>query len=167
MGDCEMIIEGNAICLGDDINTDIIYPGKYLTITNRTEQALHVMEGLGEDWPQQLTKYSVVVAGWNFGCGSSREQAATALLGAGVKLVIAASFSRLFFRNCINNGLPVIESHKLSQVLSPDDYIYTDLSLGKAEIKKEIYAFEPLPSNLIAIVQNGGLLSELSTVGDE
>lgn len=160
-----MILEGKVIVLGDDVNTDIIYPGKYLTITNRADQSLHVMEGFGEHWPSLIKQYPIIVAGWNFGCGSSREQAATALMGAGVRLVIASSFSRLFLRNCINNGLPVIESENVSRALSTDDLLQADLSSGHAIINGKTFSFEPLPPNLIAIVQGGGLLAQLRLAG--
>lgn len=156
-----MNISGNALCFGDDLNTDVIYPGRYLPIADRIEQSRHVMEGLGDCWPERVARHSVIVAGWNLGCGSSREQAATALIGAGVKLVIAHSFSRLFMRNCINNGLPVIESEALSKALSHDDLVSADLASGVAETGNRTFRFEPLPPNLIAIVRAGGLLAQL------
>ena len=157
-----MRISGNALSFGDDLNTDVIYPGRYLPIVDRIEQARHVMEGLGDDWPQRVARYSVIVAGWNLGCGSSREQAATALIGAGARLVIARSFSRLFFRNCINNGLPVIESETLSGALETDALVSADLASGVAETGNRTIRFEPLPPNLIEIVSAGGLLAQLS-----
>jgi 3-isopropylmalate dehydratase small subunit len=156
-----MKVSGNALCFGDDVNTDVIYPGRYLPIVDRAEQALHVMEGFGDDWPQRVARYSVVVAGWNLGCGSSREQAATALIGAGVKLVIARTFSRLFFRNCINNGLPVIESEAVASAIATDALVLADLASGVADIGGRIVRFEPLPPNLIEIVRAGGLLAQL------
>lgn len=156
-----MRIEGRCLVLGDDVNTDIVYPGQYLPIVDRAEQARHVLEGYGPDWPARVARYPVVAAGWNLGCGSSREQAATALIGAGVKLVVARSFSRLFLRNCINNGLPVIESDEIAGALATDDTISADLAGGVARVGDRTLRFEPLPDDLLAIVDAGGLLAML------
>lgn len=156
-----MRVSGQALRFGDDLNTDVIYPGRYLPIVERAEQARHVMEGLGDDWPQRVARYAVIVAGWNLGCGSSREQAATALIGAGVRLVIAGSFSRLFLRNCINNGLPVIESADLAGAIATDAQVDADLAAGVAETGGRRFVFAPLPPRLIAIVSAGGLLAQL------
>jgi 3-isopropylmalate dehydratase small subunit len=158
-----MLITGPVILLGDDVSTDLIYPGRYLTVSDRTEQALHAMEGIGEDWPKRLRTFPIVAAGWNFGCGSSREQAATALLGAGVKLVVAKSFSRLYMRNCINNGLPVIESAAIVDHLATGTVMTADVGLGQAQIGDHAVAFPPLPPSLLAIIQQGGLLARLRT----
>lgn len=156
-----MKVIGSVLAFGDDLNTDVIYPGRYLPLVDRAEQSKHVMEGFGEDWPERVRRYAVIAAGWNLGCGSSREQAATALIGAGVKLVIARSFSRLFLRNCINNGLPIIESEELASMLRTDDQITADLTAGQAEVCGRTVRFEPLPEHLVAIVQAGGLLAQL------
>jgi len=160
-----MRIAGRTLVFGDDVNTDIIYPGRYLPIVDRAKQAHHVMAGYGDDWPERVSRYPIIAAGWNFGCGSSREQAATALLGAGVRLVIARSFSRLFLRNCINNGLPVIESDALAGALATDDDVSADLAAGSATLRGSVIRFEPLPDALIAIVRAGGLLAQLRAAG--
>lgn len=156
-----MYISGISLTLGDDINTDLIYPGKYLTIAERSEQALHALEGLGNEWPQRLRTRNIVSAGWNLGCGSSREQAATALLGAGVRLVVARSMARLFLRNCINNGLPIIESDELGAALIDGARIGADLRLGTATVDARVFRFEPLPEALLDILREGGLLARL------
>ena len=158
-----MLIAGPVILFGDDVSTDLIYPGRYLTVADRAEQALHAMEGMGADWPARLREFPIVAAGWNFGCGSSREQAATAVLGAGVKLVVAKSFSRLYMRNCINNGLPVIESAGLVDHLATGTVMTADIGLGQAWIGDQAIAFPPLPTALLAIIQQGGLLAQLRT----
>jgi 3-isopropylmalate dehydratase small subunit len=147
--------------LGDDLSSDVIYPGKYLTVCDRAEQARHALEGLGEDWPDRLRGYTVLGAGWNLGCGSSREQAATALLAAGIQLVVARSMSRLFLRNCINNGLPIIESDEFASELIDGATLNADLAKGTAQTPKRTFRFEPLPEALLAIVRDGGLLARL------
>ena len=156
-----MLIAGPVILLGDAVSTDVIYPGRYLTLADRAEQALHALEGMGADWPDRLRAFPIVAAGWNFGCGSSREQAATALLGAGVKLVVSKSFSRLFMRNCINNGLPVIECAAIVDHLATGTGMSADVGRGQANIGDHAVQFEPLPSSLLAIIQQGGLLAQL------
>jgi 3-isopropylmalate/(R)-2-methylmalate dehydratase small subunit len=156
-----MKVSGPALIVGDDINTDVIYPSKYLAVSDRAEQARHAFEGLGNDWPDKVKAHPVLVAGWNFGCGSSREQAATALIAAGVKLVAARSFSRIFMRNCINNGLAVIESNDLVDAAEADKTIEADFVKGEARAGNKTIPFEPLPPNLIAIISDGGLLARL------
>lgn len=156
-----MNISGKALVLGDDVSSDLIYPGKYLTLTDRAEQARHALEGFGTDWPERLRGYAVLGAGWNLGCGSSREQAATALLASGVQLVVARSMSRLFLRNCINNGLPVIESDELASALSDGTTIGADLASGVAQVDGRTIHFERLPQALLEIVRDGGLLARL------
>ncbi|MFN3821334.1 MAG: 3-isopropylmalate dehydratase, partial [bacterium] len=103
------LITGRVWVLGDDIDTDLIYPGKYLPILDPQEMALHALEGLDPQFPHRLRPGDIIVAGWGFGCGSSREQAATALKSAGIAAIVAASLARIFFRNAINQGLPVIQ----------------------------------------------------------
>jgi len=149
------------LVLGDDVSSDLIYPGKYLTVTDRAEQARHALEGFGTEWPERLRGYAVLGAGWNLGCGSSREQAATALLGAGIQLVVARSMSRLFLRNCINNGLPVIESDELASALSDDINLAANLASGEAQVGGRTIHFERLPQALLDIVRDGGLLARL------
>lgn len=156
-----MNISGRALVLGDDVSSDLIYPGKYLTVTDRAEQARHALEGFGTDWPARLRGYTVLGAGWNLGCGSSREQAATALLAAGVQLVVARSMSRLFLRNCINNGLPVIESDELAATLTDGIVLSADLASGLAQVDGRTIHFERLPPALLEIVRDGGLLAQL------
>lgn len=156
-----MLISGSVLMLGDDVSTDLIYPGRYLTVADRAEQATHALEGIGPEWPQRLLGFPILAGGWNLGCGSSREQAATALLGAGVKLVVARSFSRLFLRNCINNGLPVIESPTLIDRLQTGAAMSADIAVGEAQVGDSIVAFEPLPEPLLRIIEQGGLLAQL------
>ena len=105
-----MILRGKVWQFGDDIDTDQIYPGKYLPLTDKQEMARHAMEGTenGPDFLNQVRNGDIIVAGKNFGCGSSREHAPVAIKGAGISVVIAESFARIFHRNCVNTGLPIL-----------------------------------------------------------
>ena len=113
-----MKVTGTAMKFGDNVDTDVILPGKYLVLIDPRELAKHAMEGLDSTFPEKAKKRVIVVGGKNFGCGSSREQAPLALKYAGVKCVLADSFARIFFRNAINIGLPVIEYNGISAAIS-------------------------------------------------
>ncbi len=154
-----MIIKGRIIKYGDDINTDVIYPGRYLEITEPEEMAKHAMEDLDPDFLNKVKERNIIVAGKNFGCGSSREQAATCLKYAGVDAIIAKSFARIFFRNAINNGLLVIECKNADEINDGDEIeidvengVIKDLSQGKE------YSFKALPPFLMEIIKAGGLI---------
>jgi 3-isopropylmalate/(R)-2-methylmalate dehydratase small subunit len=157
-----LIVEGRCAAVGDDLDTDRMYPGRYLGLTDWREQARHILEGLGSDWPARLAGNAVLLAGRNLGIGSAREPAATGLLGAGVRLVIAKSCARPFFRNCINNGLPVIQDEAVAGALSDGDTITVDLSAGRLSIAGRTLEFAPMPPLLNDIVAAGGLLNTLS-----
>nr|MBC8491321.1 3-isopropylmalate dehydratase [Candidatus Neomarinimicrobiota bacterium] len=103
-------ITGRIWKLGDDIDTDVIFPGKYLPIIVAEEMAAHALEGYDPEFPKKIRIGDIIVAGKNFGCGSSREQAATCLKFAGIAVIIAKSYSRIFFRNAVNQGLPLLTS---------------------------------------------------------
>ncbi|QHI99650.1 3-isopropylmalate dehydratase [Xylophilus rhododendri] len=154
-------LAGRVMTVGDDISTDLIYPARYMPLRAPQEQAAHVLEGLGEAANAQARSSAVLAAGWNFGCGSSREQAATALRHAGVRLVVARSFARLFFRNCINTGLPVIESEALADRLLAGEEVAVDLEAGIARMASGELRFAPLPEPLLDILRHGGLLGHL------
>ena len=154
-----MIVQGAALRVGDDVDTDIIYPGKYIGLVDPADQAKHVFETLGEDMPERVRRHPILVAGENLGMGSSREHAVTALLGAGVRLVIAASFARIFYRNAINNGLPVIVSPQIAAAVEDGAKIEVDLARGIARVAGRDIAFASLPSALSAIIERGGLWS--------
>lgn len=150
-----MKIEGNAVCLGPDIDTDLIIAGRYLRTKDHSLWVSHIFEDLDPDLGKRL-QGSVIIAGKNFGCGSSREQAAVALKGAGVKAVIAPGFARIFFRNGINIGLTLIEcSCKCREGAAVICYP----ERGALTIDGEEFLFEPLSDELLAILKSGGLLS--------
>src|ERR671929_161718 len=105
----ERQIRGRIFKFGDNVNSDVIIPGRYLIHIDPEKLAQHAFEVLGEGFPEKLRQYDVLVAGRNFGCGSAREQAVTAIMGLGIKAIVAASFARTFYRNAINDGLPIVE----------------------------------------------------------
>lgn len=116
-----MHVQGTATVLGDDIDTDVIFPARYLAVLKPEDQAKYLFEPLGEVLQQKVFNGGVVVGGWNFGCGSSREHAVTSMLGANVRLVLAKSFSRIFFRNAVNNGLAVVISPDIASSIADGD----------------------------------------------
>ncbi|MEA3355897.1 MAG: 3-isopropylmalate dehydratase [Candidatus Bipolaricaulota bacterium] len=147
---------------GDDINTDVIFPGKY-TYQPLTpeEMAGHAMEDLDPSFAGQVKEGDVIVAGENFGCGSSREQAATCLKAAGIAAVVAKSFSRIFFRNAINNGLPVIELSEGIEAMKKGNTLSVDFEEGVVAYEGHEYHFPALPNEVIAIIEDGGLISHV------
>ncbi len=149
------MIRGKAWIFGDDVDTDVIIPGKYLRTKDASLWAQHVMEGLDPQFASQVRKGDIVVAGRNFGSGSSREQAPLALKEAGVGAVLAKSFARIFFRNAINVGLPLVEAEVECQA---GEVVEVDLSAGTVKIGDRIYQGTLLPDFLQKILQDGGLV---------
>jgi len=144
---------------GDNVNTDVIFPGKYTySILEPEEMAKHALEDLDPDFAAKVQPGDVIVAGRNFGCGSSREQAATCLKYAGIQAVIAKSFARIFFRNAINQGLMVIQSQDAPENIANAEEITIDLVQGKILAAKGVYKFPPLPQSVSGILEAGGLI---------
>ncbi len=158
-----MQINGKAVIFGDNINTDVIIPSKYLTTLDRSELAKHVMESLDPNFAEKAREGVIIVAGKNFGCGSSREHAPIALKYAGVKCVLAESFARIFYRNAINIGLPVLECPGVSDKIGPGDILSIDLSEGLIvnETRNERLRANKLPSFILEIIEDGGLIEHL------
>jgi len=158
-----LILKGKVIKYGDDINTDGIIPGRYLHLTNPKELALHAMEDVDIDFLKKISKGDIIIAGKNFGCGSSREQAAICLKYAGVGAIIAKSFARIFFRNAINLGLPVITSIEAVEKIDNGDDIVVDVVKGIIvdSTKNLRYEMEPTPVFLKEILAEGGLIQSL------
>ena len=158
-----MIIKGRAIKYGDDINTDVIIPGRYLDLINSEELASHALEDLDPNFFTKFTKGDILVVGKNFGCGSSREQAAMCLKYAGVGALIAKSFARIFYRNAINQGLPIIESSEAVDAIISMDELEIDLSAATIRDKTKNLQFEiqPLPIFIQEILDDGGLICSL------
>ncbi len=154
-----MTIRGKVWKYGDDVNTDVIFPGKYTyTITDRKEMAAHALEDLDPAFAKEVKPGDIVVAGRNFGCGSSREQAATCLKEAGVAAVVAASFARIFFRNAINEGLPLVECPEAIVAIEAGEVLEVDFEGGILRTKDKDYRFPGLPESVMGIVREGGLI---------
>jgi len=158
-----MKIKGPAIKFGDNVDTDVILPGQYMTLVDPYELAKHALAGLDSEFPEKARKGVIVVGGKNFGCGSSREQAPLALKYAGVKCVLADSFARIFFRNAINIGLPVIECKGISAAVEIGDELAVDFEAGKIENTSKNLKFQvdKLPPFVIEMLVDGGLIENL------
>ena len=148
-------ISGRVWKFNNNIDTDVIIPGKYLRTTDMTIFASHVLEGIDPMFPQKVKKGDIIVAGKNFGCGSSREQAPLALKHAGVACIVAESFARIFFRNAINVGLPIIEA-KID--CEEGEIVDIDLENGNVKTKNASYTGTKLPDFLREILADGGLV---------
>jgi 3-isopropylmalate/(R)-2-methylmalate dehydratase small subunit len=156
-------IKAPAIKFGNNIDTDVILPGKYLILVDPCELAKHALESLDTEFVQKAKDGVILVGGKNFGCGSSREQAPLALKYSGVKCVIAESFARIFFRNAINIGLPVIECKGISSAVETGDELVVDFEAGKIENTSNGKKFqvEKLPPFILEILVDGGLIEHL------
>jgi len=145
---------------GDDINTDVLYPGRYLQLLEPEEMAAHALEDLDADFAGTMRPGDIVVGGRNFGCGSSREQAASALRYAGVGAVVAASFSRLYYRNAINLGLPIVVSPEVVALIEHGDELEVDPAAGVVRnLTRDIVTeVPPLPDYVMQILAAGGLI---------
>ncbi|HCS48890.1 MAG TPA: 3-isopropylmalate dehydratase [Candidatus Aminicenantes bacterium] len=144
---------------GDDVNTDVIFPGRYTyQLMEPAEMAKHAMEDLDSEFAKNVKPADVVVAGKNFGCGSSREQAAACLRAAGVQAVVAKSFARIYFRNAINLGLAVLQCEGASDALNTGDEVEIDFAGGKIISGGSVFKFFPLPDSVIGIIEAGGLI---------
>ncbi len=144
---------------GDNVNTDVIYPGRFTyQMLSPEEMARHALEDLDPEFAANAKPGDVIVAGKNFGCGSSREQAAACLKYAGVQAVVAKSFARIYFRNAINLGLPVIQATEACDALVRGDEIAIDFGRGEIVSAKGTFRFLPLPESVIGILEAGGLL---------
>jgi 3-isopropylmalate/(R)-2-methylmalate dehydratase small subunit len=155
-----MPIRGKVWKYGDDVNTDVIFPGKYTyTVTDRKEMASHAMEDLDPKFAKAVKPGDIVVAGKNFGCGSSREQAASCLKECAVGAVVAASFARIYFRNAINEGLALVECPEAIATIQAGDEIEIDLEKGiLTNAQGKTFTFPGLPEAVMGIVREGGLI---------
>lgn len=156
-----MVYKGRAHKFGNDINTDEIIPARYLNTTDKAELAAHCMEDADKDFAKKVKPGDIIVAGKNFGCGSSREHAPVAIKASGVSCVIAESFARIFFRNSINIGLPIVESKEAAQNIKTGDLITVDTRLGtiKNLKSKEAYKMGRFPPFMEKIIAAGGLMA--------
>lgn len=155
-----MIIKGKVWRFGDDIDTDAIIPARYLNTSDPLELARHVMEDADRDFPSKVQKGDIIVAGKNFGCGSSREHAPIAIKASGIQAVIAKTFARIFYRNSFNIGLPIFESPEASKAIREGDVIEIDADKGiiRNITKAEEYKARPIPAFMQELIEAGGLI---------
>ena len=158
-----MNTKGKVFKYPDNVDTDVIIPARYLNTADAKELAKHCMEDIDADYVNQVHPGDVMVAGWNFGCGSSREHAPLVIKTCGTGCVIAKSFARIFYRNAINIGLPILECEEAAEAISAGDEVsvdfdtgvITDITTGKS------WQAEPFPEFIQNIIQKGGLLASL------
>ncbi|MDR3165223.1 MAG: 3-isopropylmalate dehydratase small subunit [Synergistaceae bacterium] len=147
--------------MGDNISTDEILPSQYMTLTEKTELARHLMENAAPDFARLLKPGDIILGGNNFGYGSSREHAPLALKGAEVGAIVAKSFARIFFRNCINIGLPAITCPEAADEIQDGSCAAIDLANGVI-ISGKSYGFDPFPDFIMECIREGGLISALN-----
>jgi 3-isopropylmalate/(R)-2-methylmalate dehydratase small subunit len=154
---------GNAIKYGDNIDTDVIIPARYLNTSDPKELASHCMEDIDKDFASRIKPGDVMVGGRNFGCGSSREHAPIAIKESGISCVVAATFARIFYRNAINIGLPIVECPEASAKIQSGDRVEVDFDTGVITnlTKNESYQGEPFPPFIQGIIASGGLMNAI------
>ena len=159
-------IEGKVWKFGDNIDTDVIIPGRYLRTFSLDDLAAHVMEGVNPDFSSNVKKGDIIVADWNFGCGSSREQAPVAIKHAGISAIVAKSFARIFYRNAINIGLPVIVADIEAE---KGDILKIDLETGTIKNKStnKTFEIEPFKKFMLDILKDGGLVNHYLKLKEE
>lgn len=158
-----MLFEGKVIKYGDNVDTDVIIPARYLNTIDKKELASHCMEDLDATFTSRVQDGDIMVAGYNFGCGSSREHAPIAIKESGIALVIAKSFARIFYRNSINIGLPIIECPEAVDAISEGDKLKADMDAGVIYdlTTGEEYKAEPFPAFIQEIITTGGLIESI------
>ena len=159
-----MKVKGKVFKYGNDVDTDVIIPARYLNTSSEKELASHCMEDIDSQFVREVKTGDIIVAGDNFGCGSSREHAPIAIKASGVSLVIANSFARIFYRNSINIGLPILECPEAVKAIDKGDTVSCDLSSGIIvnESTGEKFKAEPFPEFIQSIIEDGGLLKHLA-----
>ncbi|MGA6992739.1 MAG: 3-isopropylmalate dehydratase small subunit [Candidatus Deferrimicrobiaceae bacterium] len=159
-----MILEGKAWKYGDDVDTDVIIPARYLNSSDPAELARHCMEDIDAEYAAKVSPGDFLVAGKNFGCGSSREHAPIAIKASGASAVIARSFARIFYRNAFNMGLPIFEVPRAVDEIDAGDVLALDMQQGmlRNETKGRQYAIAPVPSFMQDLVAAGGLLNYMA-----
>jgi 3-isopropylmalate/(R)-2-methylmalate dehydratase small subunit len=157
------MIAGKTFKYGDNIDTDVIIPGRYLNTSDPKELALYCLEDLDRDFAKYVKPGDIIVAGKNFGCGSSREHAPIAIKASGVGMVIAETFARIFYRNAINIGLPIMECPEAVKDIENGDKVSVDVKLGiiKNITKNKTYEAVPFPEFMQSIISSGGLINHI------
>lgn len=158
-----MNTKGKVFKYSDNVDTDVIIPARYLNTANAQELALHCMEDIDTEFVKNVAAGDVMVAGWNFGCGSSREHAPLVIKTCGTGCVIAKSFARIFYRNAINIGLPILECEKAADEINVNDEVSVDFDTGiiTNHTSGKTYRAQPFPPFIQNIIKCGGLLKSL------
>ena len=158
-----MQTQGTVFKYPDNVDTDVIIPARYLNTPNAQELAKHCMEDMDTSFVSRVRPGDIMVGGWNFGCGSSREHAPLAIKTCGIGCVIAKSFARIFYRNAINIGLPILECEQAAEEIQPGDRVYVNFDTGiiTDETTGKQYQAEPFPEFIQNIIRAGGLLASL------
>ncbi len=158
-----MKVEGKVFKYGDNVDTDVIIPARYLNTSDPQELAKYCMIDLDATFVDKVEAGDIIVAERNFGCGSSREHAPIAIKAAGVSCVIAATFARIFYRNAINTGLPILESEEAARKIEGGDQLEIDFATGKIynKTKDESYQAEPFPEFMQKIIEADGLINQI------
>lgn len=164
-----MNTQGKVFKYKDNVDTDVIIPARYLNTPVAAELALHCMEDIDKDFVKNVKEGDLIVAGWNFGCGSSREHAPLVIKTCGVSCVIAKSFARIFYRNAINIGLPILECEEAAEEISAGDEVSVNFDTGEINNKTtgKIYTAQPFPPFIQNIIKQGGLLASLKEADNE
>ena len=163
------MISGTVFKFGDNIDTDVIIPARYLNAPSPEELAKHCMEDIDADFVNRVQPGDIMVGGANFGCGSSREHAPIAIKASGISCVIAASFARIFYRNSINMGFPILECPEASEKINDGDKVTVDFATGVItdESTGETFQAKAFPEFIDNIIKNGGLLKYIKATLDE
>lgn len=164
-----MNTQGKVFKYPDNVDTDVIIPARYLNTSNAAELAQHCMEDIGPSFVGRVSAGDVIVAGWNFGCGSSREHAPLVIKTCGTGCVIAKSFARIFYRNAINIGLPILECEQAAEEIAAGDEVRVDFDTGEISdiTTGKTYKAQPFPPFIQNIIRCGGLLKSLKEEGNE
>ena len=162
-----MKFQGRIWKFGDHVDTDLIIPARFLNVHDQEKLAKHCFVDLRPDFVDRVKPGDIIVAGKNFGCGSSREHAPWALMGAGIRVVIAKSFARIFYRNAFNIGLPLLESEEAADRLQEEDQVSVDLASGeiREENKDQRFLAKPIPDFMMEIIEAGGLVNYFKRKG--
>lgn len=155
------MVKGRVIKYGDNIDTDVIIPARYLNTSDPKELAMHCMEDLDKDFVNKVKQGDIMVAGKNFGCGSSREHAPLSIKASGISCIIAETFARIFYRNAINIGLPIMESKEAAKDIENGDEVSIDFNTGVITniTKNKTYKAVPFPEFMQGIINAGGLIN--------
>ena len=159
-----MKVTGKVFKYGNNVDTDVIIPARYLNTADHKELASHCMEDIDKDFVKNVQDGDIIVANKNFGCGSSREHAPIAIKASGVSCVIASTFARIFYRNAINIGLPIFECDEAAKAINAGDKLEVDFSTGEIKnlTKKESYQGQAFPEFMQKIIDNDGLIGYIS-----